>query len=202
MKLPPVTDIEECVFRHIRLPGQATLDGYRSRGGYRLAEAVLLDVRESGLPFEPEAVCRVRDKDRVLMAYDPHAVLDGLALVARELGRGPVLIWDGDLPESPVRIERRRDGDGQDAEMFAAVSHIVRKSAAWYRGLGFGRYSGTKILTFPDRQVEVRMGLPVGALVAKYGGVRGPFTIDGAAVDPAAPLDWPMVRGGGVVAPA
>lgn len=202
MTLPPVTDVEECVFRHIRLPGQATLEGYRSSGGYRPAEAVLLDVRESGLLFEPAAVCRILEKDRVLMRYDPHAVLEGLSLVAQALNRKPLLVWDADVPDGPHGVEVVREGDGPDAETFAAISHIARKSAAWYRGLGFGRYNGTKILTFPDRQVEVRMGLPVGALVAKYGGLRGPFTIDGVAVDPAAPLDWPMVRDGGIVAPA
>jgi NADH-quinone oxidoreductase subunit F len=38
---PPGDGVEECVFRHIRAPGRATLEGYRATGGYEaLARAV------------------------------------------------------------------------------------------------------------------------------------------------------------------
>lgn len=37
---PPAPGVEECVFRHIRDDGRASLDGYRATGGYRAFEAV------------------------------------------------------------------------------------------------------------------------------------------------------------------
>lgn len=55
---PPPDGVEECVFAHIRRPGRATLEGYRSHGGYaaltravtRMTPAQVLDVMDrSGL---------------------------------------------------------------------------------------------------------------------------------------------------------
>lgn len=37
---PPAAGVEECVFRHIRTPGRAGIDGYRATGGYRAFESV------------------------------------------------------------------------------------------------------------------------------------------------------------------
>jgi len=45
---PPAEHLEECVFRHIRSPGRATLEGYRRTGGY---EALLAAARR-GRPLE------------------------------------------------------------------------------------------------------------------------------------------------------
>ena len=55
---PPLTGVRECVFRHVRENGRATLAGYRAAGGYeglRLAkerlspDAVIAAIEESGL---------------------------------------------------------------------------------------------------------------------------------------------------------
>lgn len=119
---PPPDGVEECVFAGIRSPGRATLEGYRSEGGYEaLAKAVTrmtpeetLDVVDrSGLAGRGGAgfptgrkwravaeaagrpktvVCNADEgepgcfKDRVLMDYDPHGMLEGMALAAYATG--------------------------------------------------------------------------------------------------------------------
>ena len=113
---------EECVFRHIRAAGRATLAGYRSTGGYDALEmaigkmgqdSVIEVIKESklagrggaGFPTgvkwkavkdasgDPKTiVCNADEgepgcfKDRAVMDYDPHAVLEGMALAAYATG--------------------------------------------------------------------------------------------------------------------
>jgi len=218
--LPHKTDLEECVFRNIRRPGQASLEVYKKGGGYREAEieAVLLDVKESGLGGDfgarceaaDSVVCRVREKDRVLLHYDPHAVMEGLMLIGRAMGRDEaVLVTDGSLPEAPlggftIRVEADAGDALGDAELFAAVSHITQKSAAWYRGLGFGRHNGTKIFTIEGEverpgQYELRLGIQVARLLEYAGSPTRPVTIDGVTVGPEATLAWELGIGEGLV---
>lgn len=120
---PPLQgDTTECVFEHIREPGQNTLDGYRSRGGYTALERAVREmspedvigaIDESGLAGRGGAgfptgrkwravadaegtpktiVCNADEgepgcfKDRVLMDYDPHALIEGMAIAARACG--------------------------------------------------------------------------------------------------------------------
>ena len=126
--LPPAYpgQAEECVFANIRDEGRATLDGYRSQGGYAALDAArdlepsqVLDLLEaSGLagrggagfptgrkwravaeaPGAPKTiVCNADEgepgcfKDRVLMDYDPHAVLEGMAIAGVATGADPRL---------------------------------------------------------------------------------------------------------------
>ncbi|MCH7489693.1 MAG: NAD(P)H-dependent oxidoreductase subunit E [Gemmatimonadetes bacterium] len=122
--LPPPNPggLEECVFESIREPGQSTLDGYQTAGGYeglrRLVHAgspadVIELLKESGLagrggagfptgvkweavakaPGTPKTiVCNADEgepgcfKDRVIMDYDPHAVIEGMILAAYATG--------------------------------------------------------------------------------------------------------------------
>ncbi len=118
---PPAAGVTECVFGHIREPGRASLDGYRSTGGYgALERAVAMDagavldlVDASGLAGRGGAgfptgrkwravaeadrgpktiVCNADEgepgcfKDRVLMDYDPHALIEGMAIAAYATG--------------------------------------------------------------------------------------------------------------------
>ncbi len=118
----PAPDVEECVFRHIREPGQVTLAGYQATRGYvgfrravleESPEIVLDRLDASGLvgrggagfptgrkwravreaPGEGKTVvCNADEgepgcfKDRVLMDYDPHSVLEGMLLAAYATG--------------------------------------------------------------------------------------------------------------------
>ena len=114
--------LEECVFRHIREPGRASIEGYRRTGGYRALEtAVSQDSPDTvigtltqsklagrggaGFPTgvkwkavadaqgEPKTViCNADEgepgcfKDRAIMDYDPHAVIEGMLLAAFATG--------------------------------------------------------------------------------------------------------------------
>jgi len=121
--LPPPNPAgrEECVFAHIREPGQATLPGYRQRGGYAALErAAALPAHQiidqliaAGLagrggagfptgrkwqmvaeaPGAPKTiVCNADEgepgcfKDRAILDYDPHAVIEGMAIAALATG--------------------------------------------------------------------------------------------------------------------
>ena len=111
-------NLEECVFRHIRAPKRANVEGYRATGGYDALERAVkemqpLDVVErvtksglagrggAGFPTgakwkavaeatgDPKTViCNADEgepgcfKDRALLDYDPHAVLEGMAIAA------------------------------------------------------------------------------------------------------------------------
>lgn len=120
---------EECVFAHIRKPGQNTLVGYRSRGGYDALEAAVRADDPSGLITmlidaglagrggagfptgvkwravreaageEKYIICNADEgepgcfKDRVIMDYDPHAMIEGMALAAHATGAGVGFIY-------------------------------------------------------------------------------------------------------------
>ena len=122
--LPPPNPggLDECVFESIREPGQSTIDGYQTAGGYeglrRLVHAaspadVIELLKESQLegrggagfptgikwdavakaPRTPKTiVCNADEgepgcfKDRVIMDYDPHAVIEGMILAAYTTG--------------------------------------------------------------------------------------------------------------------
>ncbi|NNK63483.1 MAG: hypothetical protein HKO98_09720 [Gemmatimonadetes bacterium] len=119
---PAAGDGEECVFRHIREPGRASLEGYRATGGYEAFESLLrqgdpeavLDLLDAsrlagrggaGFPTGRKwravreatggpktVVCNADEgepgcfKDRVLMDYDPHAVIEGMLIAAFATG--------------------------------------------------------------------------------------------------------------------
>ena len=121
--------LEECVFRHIRAPHRATLQGYRGTRGYDGLEKAIMKMRpvevvervtESGLAGrggagfptgakwkavaeatgEPKTVvCNADEgepgcfKDRALMDYDPHAVLEGMAIAAFATGAAQGFIY-------------------------------------------------------------------------------------------------------------
>jgi NADH:ubiquinone oxidoreductase subunit F (NADH-binding) len=125
----PPEGVRECVFRQIREPDRAALEGYRRTGGYQgLEKAIteltaddLLDVMDaSGLAGRGGAgfptgrkwravrnapgdsktvVCNADEgepgcfKDRALMDYDPHAVLEGMALAGYATGASTGFIY-------------------------------------------------------------------------------------------------------------
>ncbi len=128
--LPPKTPdpASECVFAHIRTPGRASLDGYRSSGGYGGLTAALagspealLDVIDAsslagrggaGFPTgrkwravaEAEGapksiVCNADEgepgcfKDRALMDYDPHAIIEGMLAAGYATGSTRGIIY-------------------------------------------------------------------------------------------------------------
>jgi hypothetical protein len=210
-----VTDVEECVFRNIRRPGQRTLAGCGGYGPVEI-EAVLFDLKEAGIELaaRERVVCRVVAKDRVLLHYDPHEVLEGISLVARALGKSDAVIsietdlgdtraiLEAALAEAPFPIAPGEGAAVADAETFAAVPHICRKSAAWYRGLGFGRENGTKIWTVEGRgQFELPRGITVAELLTKYARAPvAPVRIDGKPATPDTILGGAWTRGEGVVA--
>ncbi len=117
----PPPGVVECVFAHIRMPGRATLAGYRAGGGYAGLDAALerspgalLDLIDaSGLTGRGGAgfptgrkwravaeadggpktiVCNADEgepgcfKDRAILDYDPHAVIEGMAAAAYATG--------------------------------------------------------------------------------------------------------------------
>ncbi len=139
---PPPGGVRECVFRHIREPGRATLDGYRRTGGYGglaqglregAPEEVLRLVEESGLAGRGGAgfptgrkwravagaeghpktvVCNADEgepgcfKDRALMDYDPHAIIEGMVAAAYATGAGRGFIYlRYEYPETFVILE-------------------------------------------------------------------------------------------------
>ena len=133
---------EECVFRHIREPARATLEGYRAAGGYAAwREAVLegsprevLDtIDASGLTGRGGAgfptgrkwravaeasggpktvVCNADEgepgcfKDRALMDFDPHAVIEGMLLAAFATGASRGFLYlRYEYPETAALLE-------------------------------------------------------------------------------------------------
>lgn len=126
---PPPDGVTECVFANIREPHRATLDGYRSSGGYAALERALHSMTpeelidlldESGLTGRGGAgfptgrkwravrdapgasktvVCNADEgepgcfKDRALMDYDPHAVLEGMALACVATGAEQAFLY-------------------------------------------------------------------------------------------------------------
>jgi len=143
--------VEECVFRKIREPGRATLEGYRKTGGYdglsraireMTIEDVIVELEGSGLagrggagfptwrkwqavveaPGDPKTiVCNADEgepgcfKDRALMDYDPHAVLEGLILAAYATGATRGFIYlRYEYPET-FGILERAIGEAEEA---------------------------------------------------------------------------------------
>jgi NADH-quinone oxidoreductase subunit F len=143
--LPPPkrVGIEECVFRHLRAPGRATLAGYRATGGYlgltrfvrESSPAALLKViQESGLsgrggaafptgrkwqavadaPGNPKTiVCNADEgepgcfKDRALLDYDPHAIIEGMLAAAFATGAARGFIYlRYEYPETERLLEK------------------------------------------------------------------------------------------------
>ena len=148
---PPVGGVEECVFRKIREPGRATLEGYRKTGGYdglsraireMTTEDVIVELEGSGLsgrggagfptwrkwqavaeaPGDPKTiVCNADEgepgcfKDRALMDYDPHAVLEGMILAAYATGATRGFIYlRYEYPET-FGILERAIGEAEEA---------------------------------------------------------------------------------------
>ena len=270
-------NLEECVFRHIRTPNRATLEGYRASGGYDALERVIMRlppaevverVTESGLTGRGGAgfptgakwkavaeasghpktvVCNADEgepgcfKDRVLMDYDPHAVLEGMAIAAfaSHATRGFIylryeypqalgilknaiveaeaagLLGNGILgTDFDFQIHVRRGGGAyvcgeegsllnslegrhpfprnrppfpvthgfedlptavNNVETLAAVPQILRKGAAWYRGLGQNGHPGTKVISVSGDiarpgNYEVPFGLPLRTLLDDWCG--------------------------------
>lgn len=134
---------EECVFRSIREPGRASLDGYRASGGYEGLEGALsgktpgdvIDLIDaSGLAGRGGAgfptgrkwravaeadggprtiVCNADEgepgcfKDRTLMDYDPHAVIEGMIAAAYATGAPRGFIYlRYEYPETMGVLER------------------------------------------------------------------------------------------------
>ena len=128
--LPPpgLAGVEECVFAHIREPGQASLSGYESTGGYeglraaleKTPEDLLQVMSDSGLAGRGGAgfptgvkwkavadaeghpktiVCNADEgepgcfKDRCLMDYDPHAIVEGMVLAGYATGASRGFIY-------------------------------------------------------------------------------------------------------------
>ena len=142
--LPPIVPeaSEECVFRHLREPGRATLDGYRASGGYSAwreavlhgsPEGVLETIDASGLTGRGGAgfptgrkwravaeasggpktvVCNADEgepgcfKDRALMDFDPHAVIEGMLLAAFATGASRGFLYlRYEYPETAIVLE-------------------------------------------------------------------------------------------------
>lgn len=268
---------EECVFRHIRQPGRATLDGYRRTGGYQgliravtamtpaqvielVTESRLAGRGGAGFPTgvkwravaeaangPKSVVCNADEgepgcfKDRALMDHDPFAVIEGMTIAAYATGaqRGFLylryeypetfdrlaaaitaaqeagLLGEGILGgDFSFRIHLRRGAGAyicgeegallnslegkhpfprnrppypvthgyenlptavNNVETLAAAAQILRKGAAWYRGLGLGDHAGTKVISLSgDVQrpgnYEVPFGLPAKTLLYEWAG--------------------------------
>ncbi len=268
---------EECVFRHIRDPGRATLEGYRATGGYAALELALaagpgdvIDTLDaSGLAGRGGAgfptgrkwravaeadggaktvVCNADEgepgcfKDRVLMDHDPFATLEGMTLAAYATGATLGFIYlryeypetigiledaiadatDAGLLGASIlgrdgfdfRIHVRRGAGAyicgeetsllnslegkhpfprnrppfpvthgylgrptvvNNVETLCSVPPIVRKGAEWYRGLGLGDHSGTKVISLSGDvrrpgNYEVPLGLPLRTLLHDWAG--------------------------------
>jgi NADH-quinone oxidoreductase subunit F len=154
--LPPPNPLgSECVFAHVREPGQRTIEGYCARGGYEaLRKALAMPpaevralIKESGLAGrggagfptgvkwdavaaatgEPKTIVSNADegepgcfKDRVLMDYDPHAMLEGMAIAAHATGavRGFVYLRY-EYPQT-LRILEQAIGDARAAGLLGS----------------------------------------------------------------------------------
>lgn len=170
---------EECIFAHIREPGQNTLEGYQSTGGYeglRLAVTTLTHnevidlLKESqlagrggaGFPTgmkwesvlnasgEPKTiVCNADEgepgcfKDRVILDYTPHMVIEGMTLAAYATGATRGFIYlRYEYPETLNILEQAIKeaesaglvGDGILGEQFNFHIYIRRGAGAYVCG--------------------------------------------------------------------
>lgn len=307
-------ELEECVFRHIRAPGRATLAGFRATGGYTGLEkarqspptdlvALITDSKLAGrggagfptglkwkavaeAPGEPKSiVCNADEgepgcfKDRAIMEHDPHALIEGMILAGYATGAPRGFIYlRYEYPEIAGILQTAIDeatdagllgdkafGDrgfslriirgagayicGEEGsllnsmegkhpfprnrppfpvthgfedlptvvnnvETLAAASHIARKGAEWYRGLGLGEHPGTKVISLSgDIQrpgnYEVPFGFPLQTLLNDWaGGPREGRSIQAVTMagisggflagdDLAVTLDEPCIRAKG-----
>lgn len=138
----PPQGARECVFRRIREPGRAGIEGYERTGGYEglrrailegTPEGVLGKIQESGLAGRGGAgfptgrkwqavadaergpktiVCNADEgepgcfKDRALMDYDPHAVIEGIVAAAYATGATRGFIYlRYEYPETETILE-------------------------------------------------------------------------------------------------
>jgi NADH:ubiquinone oxidoreductase subunit F (NADH-binding) len=146
----------------------------------------IYDRREGGTPVivangaegEPESA-----KDRVLMTYRPHLVIDGAVLAARTLGADRVELYLGREHTNAVRA--MREAVGQRARSERNLLHVVEAPVGYVAGESTAvvRYVNSKDarpLTTPPRMSErgVRNrptlvqnveSLAYSALVARYG---------------------------------
>ena len=170
---------EECIFAHIREPGQNTLEGYQSTGGYEglklavttlthnevidlLKESQLAGRGGAGFPTgmkwesvlnasgEPKTiVCNADEgepgcfKDRVILDYTPHMVIEGMTLAAYATGATRGFIYlRYEYPETLNILEQAIKeaesaglvGDGILGEQFNFHIYIRRGAGAYVCG--------------------------------------------------------------------
>ncbi len=179
--LPPpyLGEKEECIFAHIREPGQNTFEGYQSTGGYEglklalttltpnevidiLKESQLAGRGGAGFPTGMKwesvldatgetktIVCNADEgepgcfKDRVILDYSPHMVIEGMTLAAYATGATQGFIYlRYEYPETLNTLEQAIKeaesaglvGDGILGEQFNFHIYIRRGAGAYVCG--------------------------------------------------------------------
>jgi NADH-quinone oxidoreductase subunit F len=124
------------LLEHINVPGINTLDVYRQKGGYRAVEKALKtltpeevveEVKKSGLRgrggagFPSYLVCNADEsepgnfKDRYLMTYIPHALIEGMIVSSFALGANTSYIYVRGEMMPQIRILEKAIAEAKNA---------------------------------------------------------------------------------------